>query len=666
MRILTSSIFFIFTAVLFAQDTNYVCHREDIMLFPLEDINTKSIEFSPTYYQNGLVFVVARERNSLIDPKTGQAYLDLMYADIGPDGMAHNSIFFSPNIRTQYHEGPCVFSQDGNEIYFTRSNISSGQAINDDKNQVQLKIYHGVKGAEDWEQITELPFNSDIYSVAHPALSSDGRYLVFSSNMPGSLGGMDLYVCERLGDAWSQPTNLGTHINSKGNEVFPYFHQDGYLFFSSDGRQGEGGLDLFVTSVSDDKTFKGLQHLTKPFNSSKDDLGLIVSADGRSGYFASDRKPTTGKDDLYRWSSPASIFCFPKTLIPVLFSRDMMVTNESGDPVEHAHVWIIPMDQEGPSMYRENFHTELVPMEDNENTYFIRWGVEDTLSTATADAISPPTGRVQLNANDKIKYALVVQHKNYSSYIQVLPGSEIPAYVRLKKLPEVTGKCLNTLFTVYNANGSAPVNGARITITGPCVVNTINVFTDPDGFVTACLPTGCQLKVEVQKDGYEIYTFSISPTEADEHFTVNLKAGISPSQIASGSVIILDNIYYDFNKSAIRKGDAEELNSLAIILKQYPDVTIELTSHTDTRGTAEYNMELSERRSESSKSYLVSRGVASSRIVTKAAGESSPRNHCTDGVPCTEAEHLYNRRTEVRIINPAQGMEVRYKNNGNQ
>jgi len=295
----------------------------------------------------------------------------------------------------------------------------------------------------------------------------------------------------------------------------------------------------------------------------------------------------------------------------------------------------------------------------------MQWGLQDTLSSQTANAVSASTGRVNLDVDEKQNYAVVVQRYGYATYMEVMPGKEIPDHIRLTKAPVASGKCLNTMFTVYNAAGSLALNGARITLTGPCIVNTINVYSDPDGFVTACMPTECQVKAEVQKDGYAIHNFTFSPGEEDEHWTVYLKDAkgltLPAAPIASGTVIVLDNIYYDFDKSAIRKGDAEELNSLASVLKQYPDLTIELTSHTDTRGTAEYNMELSQRRSESSKSYLILHGVAASRIITKAAGESSPRNHCTDGVPCTEAEHQYNRRTEVRITNPAQGMEVRYK-----
>lgn len=663
MKIISACILSLLSIILSAQDTNYVCHFENVSLARLEKLNTKSIEFSPIYYQSGLVFVEARERNSILDPKTGQAYFDLMYADLGPDGMPDKSIFFSPNIQTQYHEGPCTFSQDGNEIFFTRSNMSGGQVVNDEKKRVQLKIYHGVKGAEDWEQITELPFCSDYYSVCHPTLSADGHILVFSSNMPGSLGGMDLYMTKRMKDGWSEPVNLGPNINSKGNEVFPFFHQDGYLFFSSDGRGGKGGLDLFVTSFAEGTIFKGLQHLSEPFNSNKDDLGLIVSADGMSGYFGSDRKPTTGKDDLYRWTSPTSIFCFTK--MKPLAVKDILVTNESGEVVDMAYVWLIPMNQDGPSLYKEHFNTELVPNGDKEGTYYLRLSIQDTLPVASANSISTRDGRSQMNADDKLNYAIVVQREGYVPYLQVVMGKDIPAVIKLTHEPEVSRKCVNTIFTVFNSSGSNPLSGANIMLSGQCIKVNLNIYTDPNGYIEACIPTGCPVKAEIQKPGYAMHTFTFTPSEEDEKWTIYLKdaAGLTlpAAPIASGTVIVLNDIFYDFNKSAIRKGDAEELNSLANVLKKYPDLTIELTSHTDTRGTAEYNMKLSQQRSESSKSYLVSRGINGARITTLAAGESSPRNHCLDGVPCTEEEHQYNRRTEVRITNPAQGMEVKYK-----
>ena len=235
MKIIFTYIIVFLTTVIFAQDTTLVCLHDDLEITSLNALNTKSIEFSPVYYGNGLVFVVARERNRVLDRKTGQAYFDLMYSDASPDGAVTRPVSFSPNIQTQYHEGPCTFNADATEIFFTRSNLSGGSLINDEKGNAHLKIYRGVKGENDWENIEELPFSSDAYSVAHPTLNAEGNMLVFSSDMPGGYGGMDLYVVERINGSWQTPVNLGNMVNSKGNDVFPFWHELGYLFYSSDG-----------------------------------------------------------------------------------------------------------------------------------------------------------------------------------------------------------------------------------------------------------------------------------------------------------------------------------------------------------------------------------------------------------------------------------------------
>jgi len=662
MKIITTYIFCLMVSMAMSQDTVYVCHHDSISLFPLENLNTKSIEFSPTYYQKGIVFVVAREKNRVLDPKTGQAYFDLMYADIGSDGITTKSENFSPNIRTQYHEGPSTFNHDGTELYFTRSNVSEGKGINDEEGQVQLKIFQATKGAEDWENITALPFSSDQYSVMHPALSYDGQYLVFASNMEAGYGGMDLYIVNRINGTWSDPVNLGSEINTKGNEVFPFWHHNGCLVFSSDGHPGQGGLDLYVTSWNPDGLFKGIQHLIEPFSSSKDDLGLIVSADGTSGYMASDRKPTKGKDDLYRWTSPHSIFCLPPALPN---EKEIIVMDENGQAIDQGYVWIIPMNQEGPSLHKEHFTTELVPKENKEGAFYLRWGVTDTLSVETANGISDAAGKVTIHPDKKLTYVLVGQRAGYQPYVEVIPGDQFPSSIQLKKISVDNTPCMDTRFTVYNESGKVELNGAKINLSGSCLKDPLTFYTDEVGSVVKCLPKGCSLKADIMQEGYAQHAFTFTPLEADEHWKIYLKNSdklTSPTApITTGTMIVLDNIYYDFNKSVIRKGEAGELIALANILKQYPDLTIELTSHTDTRGTSDYNMELSEKRSASSKSYLVIQGIAASRIITKAAGESEPRNKCLDGVSCTEEEHQYNRRTEVRIINPAQGMQIKYK-----
>lgn len=650
-------------AIHFGQAPEYVCLYEAVDITTLASINSASVEFSPVYYGSGIVYVKAREKSKLFD-QSGRAYFDLMYADIGPDGMPIKGVNFSPNIRTQYHEGPCTFSADGREMFFTRSNLIGGTGVQDLKGKVQLRIYGATKGPDDWENIQPLPFTSDMYATMHPALSHDGRHMVFVSDMPGGYGGMDLYVVSRGANGqWGEPENLGSQINTPGNEVFPWWHPEGYLFFSSDGRKGKGGLDLYVTFPDTNEGFSVVQHLSAPFNSSKDDLGLIVSPDGTTGYFASARKPGKGKDDLYFWQSPRSIFCNP----PQPYQppqMDLLVIDDNGNPLPDVAVWLIPMGAEGPLRYSEHFKPDVVQGGSDEGTFYLKWNIVDTLSAETADAHTNLQGNAKVAPDERLTYVMVVRHHRYQPHVEVVDGSNLPDLIMLHApaAKAETPMCFNTRFTLYNASGDLVLNGAQVTLRGKCFPEPLILYTDENGNAVRCLPSDCSIKADFEQPGYAGHSFTFTPSEDGEHWKIYLSSGEGPAApISTGTVIVLDNIYYDFNKSEIRKSDAGELAALADILKQYPALTIELTSHTDTRGTADYNMELSARRSASAKEFLVSLGISADRITTKAAGESSPRNHCLDGVNCTEEEHQRNRRTEVRITNPVQGLEVRYK-----
>ena len=202
------------------------------------------------------------------------------------------------NINTRFHEGPSVVAPDGSLI-FTRNNYSGLKPGKSDDGTVKLKMYTAT-GAH-WDKIQEVAFNSDEYSVGHPALSSDGNILIFVSDMPGGFGGKDLYYSVRVsgGKQWAKPVNLGKRINTEGNEMFPYWGKDGILFFSSTGYAGLGGLDIFEIMIKDLKPIGKPHNLGSPINSAGDDFGLIRSEDGKSGYFSSNR---FGNDDIYAYT----------------------------------------------------------------------------------------------------------------------------------------------------------------------------------------------------------------------------------------------------------------------------------------------------------------------------------------------------------------------------
>jgi Tol biopolymer transport system component len=151
-----------------------------------------------------------------------------------------------------------------------------------------------------WISNKELSINSTEYSVGHPTLSQDGKWLYFVSDMPGGYGGSDIYMADILPNGeLGTPVNLGSTINTEKHEMFPWVSSQGQLFFSSNGLTGLGGLDIFVAQLDEDGKVKAIKHAGPEINSPKDDFGLIFLSDGTNGYFSSNRDGGKGQDDIY-------------------------------------------------------------------------------------------------------------------------------------------------------------------------------------------------------------------------------------------------------------------------------------------------------------------------------------------------------------------------------
>ena len=200
-----------------------------------------------------------------------------------------------------------TFDKTGENIYFSRNNNEgNGKKATYTEGVSRLKIYTAQrKGEGSWAVPMELPFNENNSDACHPSISVDGDKLYFSSNRVGGYGGMDLYVSERVNGVWGKPTNLGQKINTPKNEVFPFVHADGTLFYSSNGLPGSGGLDIYYLKNSRQEGGLGVPvNLGVPFNSDKDDFGYIIDADMKNGYFTSSRSGGFGGDDIYAFNVP--------------------------------------------------------------------------------------------------------------------------------------------------------------------------------------------------------------------------------------------------------------------------------------------------------------------------------------------------------------------------
>jgi outer membrane protein OmpA-like peptidoglycan-associated protein/tetratricopeptide (TPR) repeat protein len=301
---------------LFIKDKNYL---EEIKAnsgrYTIEDAGINSIysDYGSTIYNNKIVFTSARDTGSIGQRKhtwTNQHFTNLYSATLGSDMKPEKPNKFDQNIKSKFNESTPVFTKDGKTIYFTRNNYLEGKRGKNNQGITLIKIYKAQLTNNTWSNIQELPFNSDNYSTAHPALSTDEKTLYFASDMPGTLGQSDLFKVSINEDGtYSKPTNLGPKINTEGRETFPFLNDENELYFASDGHPGLGGLDVFVSMINSDSTFGEVQNLGSDINSPKDDFAYIIDTKTRMGFFSSNRDGGLGYDDIYKFLETKKLLC---------------------------------------------------------------------------------------------------------------------------------------------------------------------------------------------------------------------------------------------------------------------------------------------------------------------------------------------------------------------
>lgn len=299
--------------------------RYTLSVFPY---NSEYSDFAAAYYEKGLIFSSDRDTGFFARNRhtwTGKDFLD-MYVVKSPDS---GSIVqkLTGDINTRMHESTSVVTKDGKTMYFTRNNFVDGKRKKDDKGTTRLKLFSAKKMDSIWTDIVELPFNSDAYSVAHPALSPDEKVLYFASDMPGTLGESDIFKVKIVGDGtFGTPENLGNNINTEARETFPFVTESDVLYFASDGHPGLGGLDVFATKIAYNDYSNEVKNVGKPLNSSFDDFALIINEGDTSGYFSSNRDTGMGYDDIYAFTENR----------PLNFNCEQMVTGVVRDKITNA------------------------------------------------------------------------------------------------------------------------------------------------------------------------------------------------------------------------------------------------------------------------------------------------------------------------------------------
>ena len=270
------------------------------------DINTSKSDFGATFFQDRVVFTSARDTTKFSEKLytwNNQPFLNLYTAERNPaDGSLFNETVFLPNVMTKYHEATASFDSTGKTIYYSTNIVKKNKLVIDETKTNNFQIIKGEIVNNKLENPQKVFFDSDDYSVGHPSLSEDGQWLFFASDMPEGIGETDLYYVKIAADGtMSSPVNLGSKINTIGNDLFPYF-RNGKLYFSSDGHYGYGDLDVYESSLLADGSFSIPVNLGPPVNSNKDDFAFIIDSQENYGYVSSNRAEGKGDDDIYSFT----------------------------------------------------------------------------------------------------------------------------------------------------------------------------------------------------------------------------------------------------------------------------------------------------------------------------------------------------------------------------
>ncbi|MDG1262610.1 MAG: OmpA family protein [Flavobacteriales bacterium] len=591
-------------------------------------LNSKELDFAPVHFGEKLYFITNRKgvehKSGEYDPWTNGRFTDVFYAMVNEDGTVSEPLP-SPDIPLgPYHEGPICFSPDGKELYMTTSDIDDNKRYYDDFNNTRVKVVRLRKNSDGmWKRTTDLSFYSSDYNTAHPAVSPDGKMLVYASDKPGGQGKMDLYYCKRNSTGgWGKSTPFGAHINTNGNEVFPSFDKDGTLYFSSNHHAGFGGMDIFQIQREGDN-WSLPKNMGKPINSARDDFGITFGEDNNSGYFTSNRN-TGNKDDVLYFKRTYGIRiegqvidCASQEPIENVqveltgkdYYRDFAFTNGEG--------WFSFVVQSQGDFELTAFHDRFITDEGctgtaHCNTFGLKEGQKTTLNLALS-----PEPAAQITASYLCGN---VKHGKYGN-----PLSEVDVHL-VAPDGEVVSIQTAGLGSFYMLASEGE--------TYELIVNkkAFNEFRVP--LEIAIADDQCH-SVEVM---LEPDLLSIPPP-----LTLDVK-------VEKGMILELYHIYFDSNASEVRDDATPDLETFYELLIKYPSIKGEVMAHTDSKASFDYNMQLSQERANNVMAYLVGRGIDPSRLQAVGYGETKLINHCSDGKECTEEQHQRNRRVEFRVI----------------
>jgi len=566
-------------------------------------------DFSPMLVKDKILFTSYRHNQAFVNRSFGwdqTFYVNTYVSSPNNKGEYKSSklVKLAGNKELVPHDGPYAISE-ANGLAMVTMNIPGTYGK---KDIIRLGMFYTTMDVNTFpknvqtKNIKPFPFNSIEYNVGHPCFSADGNTLYFVSDMPGGFGKSDIYKSTWQNGAWTKPENLGEKINTPYDEMFPSISHDGDLFFASKGHVGLGGLDIFMARHLNG-SFEDPENIGYPVNTSYDDFGITLNKEGNTAYFTSNR------GDLYDRIYETNMY------VPV-FNLNVIVTENN---------------------------TEKTALSNTEVTI-------KNLTTGTEEKIMTDSlGRLEHKLKKNTQYEIIVSKEDYESEgsytvstVGKLKSENFEADMSMKSLK------VDVLVKIVDKETKQILVGAKVKVKNETTGFFAEYTTDDKGYIKF---------VSDRKRDYSLSSHYHSHKDGTGSFNTKIDKDITKvdltfemEMIKKGDVFVINDIYFDYNKATLRIESTQELDKLAAFLLENLNIKVELSAHTDSRGSSKDNLNLSQKRAQSCVDYLIQKGVPKANIVAKGYGEGKLVNKCSDWVECTEEEHQANRRTEIKVL----------------
>ncbi len=581
---------------------------EDFGAFPMKD---KGILFATNEYNHNAI--------NKTYPRTGQFYTDIAYFDSSKVNEKYKVFqkafwthFFHKNLwreikRTNGHDGPISFNEDYSMMFLT-SNFEQ-KDIEGKMKYARLRQRVFVVEGGNYREI-DFPFNSIQYSTGHATMDGQGN-VYFVSDRPGSkiqsitqnkstksfdtLVSADIWKTQYIDGEWSEPIHLGDEINTTEDELFPFISKNGILYFSSFGWNSIGGLDVFMSELDGQNPI----HIGAPLNSSADDFSYYVDEETGKGFLSSNRVKFA--DRIYAFNKP-------------VYQADLVVGLENckGNALKTKEIVITDLKSGKTTELVTDKNGKTEPFELVEkHSYKIVYSGDKTNS---ADSV---------NFTANLQGSQTVQLKTF-----------FKQHVSKVTVKDAKGMILSDVrLNLYKHNGSL----SKMNTDASGSFSWKNEGSEKVDSIVANFINHDDARISI-------------PTSVAGNCVDTVNYAIILREKQESEFIRLDLVLYNFDKYFLRPEGKLELDKLVKYMKEHPDLKVELSSHTDSRGSDKYNLKLSKNRAKSCVDYIISQGIAKKLITAQGYGETKLRNNCSNGVKCTKEEHQANRRTELKLI----------------